>query len=97
MAGCLTIFNERLIGQPDFLEERGDDLVTLLILFRDCETLFGRLCLTKENIDQLIDAMKEPSHAALDIPDVRNKLAESRRLLEHAARIDAITPRTLLG
>lgn len=51
----------------------------------------------KENIDQLIDAMKEPSHAALDIPDVRNKLAESRRLLEHAARIDAITPRTLLG
>ena len=51
----------------------------------------------KENIDQLIDAMKEPSHAALDIPDVSNKLAESRRLLEHAARIDAITPRTLLG
>ena len=51
----------------------------------------------KENIDQLIDAMKEPSHAALDIPDVRNKLAESRRLLEHAARINAITPRTLLG
>ena len=48
MAGCLTIFNERLIGQPDFLEERGDDLVTFLILFRDCETLFGRLCLAHD-------------------------------------------------